>query len=178
MLDPVMRLTGTPVLVLAALTPLMLDRAWTRSTHLQLEPGVAARHHLASSIVRRSTLLWLVVLIGALTYPASMLAGYRGQTLPGAPPHFPRASDCVEAPVEVMPVRVVLGYAASYAEAFKLRARGQRAGLGNARFEQDGCGRLRVFLEGASSMSPTEIVAAAKAAGLQATLELNRRRPA
>jgi hypothetical protein len=101
-----------------------------------------------------------------------MAVGYSGYRLPGGPPRFPSASDCVLRPVEGDQVRVVLGYTSSYQDAFALRSRGEVVGLGTARVSQDGCGRLRVFVGGLPSLASGEqLVARARARQIDATIE-------
>ena len=61
--------------------------------------------------------------LGVLSHPGAMLLGYSGSGLPGGLPHFPSAADCVSAPVDGEPVRMVVGYADTYQEANGSRAR-------------------------------------------------------
>ena len=103
-------------------------------------------------------------------YPASMLVGYSSFRLPGGAAPFPSRDECVRAPVAGEPVRVVLGYERSYADANALRDRA--AGFGDVEMERDGCGRLRVFVDGTRSLEAgAELAAEATAAGLSPTLE-------
>jgi hypothetical protein len=145
-LNPIVRLTGTTVLVLAALTPLFLQVAWDRTN-----VGAPARASAVSpgpeGILWRSLGAWAIVLVGVLSHPASMLAGYSGSGLPGGAPAFAGPGACVIAAPPGPPARRVVGYASSYAAADELRRRAVAAGANDVRLEQDGCGRIRVSLE-------------------------------
>ena len=122
--------------------------------------------------MRESWAAWLVVLVGVLSHPAAMLVGYAGSGLPGGPPSFPSADGCADELASGSRVRVVVGYADSYSEAMTLRDRARAAGLAAAETRQDGCGRVRVFVDDVPSMAAarTEVVKA-RAAGLTPTLE-------
>ncbi len=140
---PIHRFTGITVLVLAVLTPLLLQRAWSSAQDSRLAdwpPG-------PDVLFRPSRVAWLVVLVGVLSHPGAMLVGYSGSGLPGGWPGFPGTSGCVVAPVADADVRVVVGYADSYPEAMALRERARAAGLLDAEASQDGCGRLRVYVD-------------------------------
>jgi hypothetical protein len=65
----------------------------------------------------------------------------------------------------------VLGYAGSYQDALALRRSASAAGVGEPAVAQDGCGRLRVFLGGVAPADSDRLVAAARAAGLDPSLE-------
>lgn len=165
-LNPVGRLGGTTVLVVGAITPLLLDRAWPAAG-----PAVRIPSRLGQVGPRQAILAWVIVLVAALGYPASMIAGPSVLRLPGGPPPFPGPDECVT-PVRGERVRVVLGYAESYAEARSLRDRARAAGLAATGTEHDGCGRLRVVLGPPLLRSAGErAVADAVRAGNRATLE-------
>ncbi|MGH3132201.1 MAG: hypothetical protein ACRDNY_00390 [Gaiellaceae bacterium] len=171
--NPIVRLLGTPVLVLAVLTPLLLDAAWTGPTGV-LRPSSKAGTWSWEWLLRRSRAAWSIVLAAAVVYPASAFVGYSGQTLPGGFPRFPGTTDCVDAPVTGQRVRLVVGYADSYPEANALRTRALAAGLANTELGQDGCGRLRVFVDDLPSLAASRpLVAEATAANLEATVELD-----
>ena len=111
------RFVGTPVLVLAVLTPLLLQRAWS-------EPAGRAsgrRARRTSSSGRRERPGWSCSWV-LLSHPGSMLLGYSGSGLPGGAPRFPGDAGCASAPVAGDPVRVVVGYADTYPEAECARA--------------------------------------------------------
>ena len=172
-LNPVVRLTGTSVLVLASLTPLLLQRAW--SAHGSSVPGRPWSLG-PDAFVWHSRGAWAIVVAAALAYPASMAVGYSGRTLPGGLPHFPSTADCVSAPVAGEDVRVVLGYTESYPEAETLRLRAAGVGLRGARVAGDGCGRLRVFVDDIpSAVAANAVLQRAVAGGLGATLESDAR---
>jgi hypothetical protein len=144
-LNPVVRLTGTTILVLAALTPLLLQVAWDRTSTDRPAPSKAVSPG-RDAIVWRSLGAWAIVLVGVLSHPASMLVGYSGSGLPGGAPSFAGPGACVAAPAGGRTARRVVGYASSYPDA---EVRGRRAiggGLKNVRVGQDGCGRVRVFV--------------------------------
>jgi hypothetical protein len=167
--NPVVRLTGTSILVLVALTPAMLDRAWS----VGRTRGPTRSGNLGpDAFVWRSTSAWLVVLAAVLVHPASILTNYSGQGLPGGPPTFPAASDCVAAPAPGGDVRLVLGYARSYQEAGSLRTLAARAGIRKTRVAQDGCGRLRVSAHRVPAPALLDdVLARARSEGLEPTLE-------
>ena len=163
------RLMGTTVLALAVLTPLLLQRAWSASGPLRLSGGWSG---LADLLFRPSLVAWLVVLVGLLSHPGSMVLGYSGSGLPGGWPSFPGASGCVVAPAADGNVRVVVGYADTYPEAMAMRERARAAGLVDTEASQDGCGRVRVFVDDVSSATASRtLVARAQAAGLSPELE-------
>lgn len=169
--NPIVRMTGTSVLVLGALTPLLLERAWSgRGEHRV--PSRVARPG-PDAFVCRSLAAWAIVLVATLAYPASMLVGYSGQTLPGGLPRFPSTSDCVSASVPGEKVRLVVGYADSYPEAIVLRERAAAAGLRGTQVSQDGCGRLRVFVDDLPTIAAaTALMENARSAHLEPTFEL------
>lgn len=144
-LSPIVRLTGTTVLSLAVLTPLLLQAAWraTRAAGSSLRrasPGPDA-------LVWRSLAAWAIVVVGVLSHPGSMLLGYSRSGLPGGAPVFPTHADCVAHTPADAAGRLV-GYADSYPEAFQLRRRALDDGLANVRVRRDDCGRVRVFVGG------------------------------
>ena len=146
--SPVVRLDGGAVIVVGALTPLLLERALPR------------REWTAERVVGlRRFAPWAIVVAAVLAYPGSMAVGYSGFRLPGGAPPFPSAADCVLRPVEGSQVRLVLGYAGSYPDAFAVRDRAEAAGLDGAKIAQDGCGRLRVYVDGFQSVAAAEQVA-------------------
>jgi hypothetical protein len=144
-LNPVVRLTGTTVLALGAMTPLLLQNAWD-SSRVNRPGRSAAASPGPDGIVWRSLGAWAIVLVGVLSHPASMLVGYSGSGLPGGAPDFAGPGACVTAPAQGSAVRRVVGYASSYPEAEELRRRAVREGLTDVRMGQDGCGRVRVFV--------------------------------
>lgn len=169
--NPIVRLTGTSILVLLSLTPLLLERAWSGRGELRIPVRAIAA---ADAFAARSLAAWAIVAVAAFAYPASMLIGYSGQTLPGGWPRFPSTSDCVSAPVPGQPVRLVVGYAGSYPEANTLRERAVAVGLQRPKVSQDGCGRLRVFLDDVpSAAAGAALLERAGSGGLDATLELD-----
>jgi hypothetical protein len=157
-LNPATRFMVTPVLVAGALTPLLLERAWAR-------PRAPARPS-------RAFLSWGLVLAALLVYPGSMLVGYSSFRLPGGAPPFPARSDCEQPVVAGEPARVVVGYADSYSAASDIADRARAAGLEEAQIAQDGCGRLRVFVDDVASVSEAEALASEPGvAELEPTLE-------
>lgn len=168
--NPIVRMTGTTILALVALTPLLLERAWSGRGERRVSSRVAKPG--PDAFVSRSFAAWAIVLVAGLAYPASMLAGYSGQTLPGGLPRFPSTSDCVSAPVPGKRVRLVVGYADSYPEANVLQERAVAAGLRDTQVSQDGCGRLRVFVDDLPTVAAaTALMANARSADLEPTVE-------
>ena len=145
-LNPIVRLTGTTILSLAVLTPLLLQAAWTGSGRREARPRRASPG--PDALVWRSLGAWAIVVLGVLSHPGSMLLGYSRSGLPGGAPAFPSHADCVTHALRGSGGRLV-GYADSYPEAFELRRRAVSSGLRNVEVRRDGCGRVRVF-EGVS----------------------------
>jgi hypothetical protein len=165
--NPIVRLVSSSALVLAALTPLVLERAWSGA---RLVASASTRRPAVGA--RRSAVAWAIIVVAVLSYPGSMAVGYSGFRLPGGAPLFPSPNECVREPVEGAKVRVVFGYEESYLDAFELRDRALAAGLEGAEISQDGCGRLRVFVDDLDSIEVGEQVAArARAQQLDAVLE-------
>ncbi len=164
-LNPATRFMVTPVLTAAAVTPLLLERAWTDASGERASsrrPGAP----------KAAVLSWAIIAFAALAYPASMLAGVSSLRLPGGAPSFPTRDECVRLPVGGEPVRVVLGYERSYVDANALRERALAAGFETTSVARDGCGRLRVSLGDAPSITAGEALAnEAGEAGLEPTLE-------
>lgn len=169
--NPIIRLTGTTILVLVALAPLLLQEAWSaRRPEGQPTPAGSGPNDL----VWRSLGAWSIVVAAALAMPVSMLAGYSGHTLPGGMPRFPSEADCERGPVSGLDVRLVIGYADSYRAATELRASAETAGIRGVRTSQDGCGRLRVHLDDfPTAAAAGSLLERARAAGLEPTLELD-----
>jgi len=164
------RFTGTTVLVLAVLTPLLLQRAWS-SEPSPPAVGLTARLGVLS---RPTSAAWAIVLVGVLSHPGSALIGYSGSGLPGGWLSFPGTAGCDAAPVEGADVRLVVGYADSYPEATAMQARARVAGLDDVEATQDGCGRLRIYVDDLPSMAAAnELLVEAQAAGLRPTVELD-----
>lgn len=169
-LNPIIRITGTTVLVLGTLTPLLLEGAWSaRAERPQAaKPGTPLR----DALVWKSPWLWSIVLVGLLSHPGAMLVGYSGSGLPGGAPRWPGYSDCITAPVAGRSARVVVGYADSYPDAIAMRNRAVAAGLEGTEVARDGCGRLRVFVDDVTTIGATQtLVAEARAARLEPTVE-------
>jgi hypothetical protein len=166
---PVRRFTAITVLVLAALTPLLLQKAWS-AVRAQ---GPTAGRSLLDLFFRPSRVVWVVVLVGVLSHPGSMLLGYSRSGLPGGWPVFPGVAACATArvPATGPDVRVVLGQADSYPAASVLKQQALSAGLVGAQVGQDGCGNARVFVEAGSPAESQALVDAARAANLEPTLE-------
>jgi hypothetical protein len=160
------RLIGTTFVAVVALTPLLLERAW-RSSEPDASPR-AATWAAPDVLFRPSRVAWLVVLVGLLTHPGSALVGYSGSGLPGSWSGFP---SCVVDPGTESPMRVVVGYADTHAEASALSERARLAGL-DPGIAQDGCGRLRVSVDDVRTAGAADaLVAEARAAGLRPTIE-------
>jgi hypothetical protein len=165
------RMLGTPVLLLAALTPLLLQRAWSS------EPAPAARAVGPSGrlavLYRPTSAAWAIVLVGLISHPGSALVGYSGSGLPGGWLSFPGSTGCDVAPVDGANARLVVGYADSHPEAAAMRERARAAGLGDVESSQDGCGRLRVYVDDLPATAAQGMLVEAQAAGLTPTVELD-----
>jgi hypothetical protein len=164
------RMTGTTVLVLAVLTPLLLQRAWS-SEPPSRTPVEPPRNDV---LFRQSGVAWAIVLVGVLSHPGSALVGYSGSGFPGAWPSFPGTAGCDAAPVAGANVRLVVGYADSYPEATAMRERARVAGLGDVEASQDGCGRLRVYVDDLPTVAAAQaLLVEAQTAGLMPAVELD-----
>lgn len=169
-LNPIVRLTGTTFLALAALTPVLLQRAWSELSAARRLPTVALVG--PDGLVTRSTWAWSIVAVGLLSHPGAMLVGYSGSGLPGGLPTFPSADECVSAPTPDRPVRLVVGYTDSYPDAHALRTRALAAGLEPVQVAADGCGRVRVFVDGLAAADATRALEdVPQASRLEPTLE-------
>jgi hypothetical protein len=167
--NPIIRITGSTVLVLAALTPVLLDRAWSAMRTPAARPSYAVPGR--DAFVWRSRWLWAVVAVGLLSHPGAMLVGFSKSGLPGGAPAFPSAEDCVRDPVPDRNVRVVIGYASSYPSAYAIRRRAVAAGMEGVEVARDGCGRLRVYVDDVLRGEAERRIALARAADLDPTLE-------
>jgi hypothetical protein len=164
-LNPATRFMVTPVLTAAAVTPLLLERAWVVVSG---QRGLGPRPEAVRAVV----LGWAIVAFALVAYPASMAAGYSGFRLPGGPPSFPDRGECARAPVAGEPVRVVFSYERSYRNANAVRERAREAGFETTEVARDGCGQLRIFVDDVSSLAAGEDLGTrARVAGLQPTLE-------
>ncbi len=171
-LNPIVRITGTTVLVLAALTPVVLQGAWSaHRADREREPGLGLP--VRDAFLWKSRWLWAIVAVGVLSHPGAMLVGYSGSGLPGGAPRFIASDDCVAEPAPDRDVRVVVGYAGSYPEAESMRRQAAEAGLDDVEVAKDGCGRLRVFVDGVSADEASRTLSAARDAALEPTLELD-----
>lgn len=169
--NPIVRLSSSPIAALAVLTPLLLARAWSAGAP-GVEPESDAHMSWRRGFVSYTRWTWVLVAAAALSLPGAMLVGYSGYRMPGGSPRFPTVADCVSPPVENEPIRVVVGYADSYPEALELRSRAVAAGLDGTAVAQDGCGRLRVSVDGVESVAASEpLLSAARRAKLEPTLE-------
>lgn len=162
-LNPATRFMVTPLLVVAALLPLLLERAWA---------GRSGSSGQTAAGPKRLLLPWTIVLAALLLYPASMAVGYSSFRLPGGSPPFPSRTECERSPSMGESVRLVFGYERSYPEANMLRDQARRAGFEQTDVGRDGCGRLRVYIENVPSVAAgQELVARARVSGLESTLE-------
>jgi hypothetical protein len=168
--NPIVRITGSTVLLFAALTPLLLQKAWDgfRSDEPQHRTGAFP---IRDALVWKSPWLWAIVAVGLLSHPGAILVGYSGSGLPGGAPVFISARACVAGSTQDRDVRVVVGYADSYSEARDLRRRASSAGLGNVDVARDGCGRLRVYVDDVASVDVSRALGIARKAALEPTLE-------
>ena len=111
------------------------------------------------------------MLVGLLSHPGSILVGYSRSGLPDDLPTFPGTAGCTLPPQNAANVRVVVGYADSHQQARALSERARSAGLPAVEARQDGCGRVRVYVDDVSSSAAQALVADAGASNLSATIE-------
>lgn len=157
------RVVGTPILTLAAMTPLLLEKAWSA-------PARSTEDRAAATPVWKRAVPawapWAVVVAAFLLYPSITLAGGR--------PSFPSHRDCVLSPASGQKVRVVFGYANTYPEAIVLRDHALAVGFKGTHAAADGCGRVRVSVDGVPSPDVgAAVIEEAKKVGLDPTLELD-----
>jgi hypothetical protein len=153
-INVVSRLVGGVTLMLVVVAPLALQRAWEECGPIRPllpEPSRPLRLAVAGGLIAAA----------AIAYPAVLLAGGGAR--------FPRASDCVVKPSDAGNVDVVFGHVESYADALRVRDRAATAGLPDVAMQQDGCGKLRVFV--ARPANAANVLQRARAVGLKPTLE-------
>jgi hypothetical protein len=157
------RVVGTPTLVLASTLPLLLELAWRGRVAV---PGTPEAVRRGSAQPVRAAVAVVIVVAALVAYPAVTLA--KGGL------SFPSSGDCVQAPAEGQKVRVVFGYRDTYPEAIVLRDSSLEVGFQGTEAAQDGCGRVRVSVDGIPSIAVgEEIVREARTVGLAPTLELD-----
>ncbi len=88
-LNPIVRLVGTPVLVLAVITPVALQRAW----HTGAAPARSRPQSRRTRIVA-----WSIVGAMVALYPLSAITGTSAFRLPGGWPEFPKAEGGTRVP--------------------------------------------------------------------------------
>lgn len=108
--------------------------------------------------------LLVLVLFAALVYPLTMLTG--------GTPHFPTRSECVHPPEAGRQLEAVFGRFARQAPAEALLVRVRSRGFKGSMLEGDGCGLLKVDVQGIPNLRVGQsFVAEARAAGFHPTLE-------
>lgn len=152
----VSRLVGTVALIAVAISPLALQRAWEAD---ETEHDRTFR----KTPVWRVALAWALVAGAAIAYPATLMADGGAR--------FPQASDCIKPPVARGAVLVVFGHVGSYPEALRVRARAIVLRAGTVETAQDGCGKVRVFVDSRSEGAAQAVLRRAKAMGISARLE-------
>jgi hypothetical protein len=155
----VSRLVGTVALVVVAVSPLALQRAWEAADTGQRRPAGAVP-------VWRVAFSWVIVVLGSIAYPATLLIDGGAR--------FPKASDCVVAPSTGDQVLVVFGHERSYPAAFELRRRATESGIDGVEVGPDGCGRVRVARTVESRAAADDLIRTARVHGLQADLEAGK----
>jgi hypothetical protein len=154
-LNPIVRYTASIELLFAATVPLLAGAALGRRV---LRPGRLLAPVTAGAIV------------------AAVLLAFPLAGLAGGLPHFPSRSDCVRSPVAGQPVAIVFGRFDRLDAAQGLLARVESVGFKGVRIEQDGCGRLVLWLPDAPSVAVGQsVVDEARSAKLEAHLELGHR---
>jgi hypothetical protein len=116
----------------------------------------------------RSRLLLVAALVGV------PLVLYPLVTVAGGSPRFPTRAECARPAVEGQPVQVVWGRFEDPGEARELRDSVVAVGFIGTEVVPDGCGLLKVSLDGVPSLEVArEIVAEAETVDLYPTLELD-----
>jgi hypothetical protein len=105
-----------------------------------------------------------VLAAAALVYPLIVLAG-------GAP-HFPDRGECIHAAKEGEPIEAVFGRFSERAAADEQLRQVLAVGFEGAKIELDGCGVLKVVVEGIPTLAVgRDFVAEARRVDFQPTLE-------
>jgi hypothetical protein len=114
--------------------------------------------------VNRRIVPWALVLAAAIGYPVGELSA-------GAP-HFPARSDCVDIAKKDGEIEAVFGRFDRRADAeARLRVALGR-GFKGSEIASDGCGRLKVFVQGIRTLAVgRELAREARGVGLHVTLE-------
>jgi hypothetical protein len=108
---------------------------------------------------------WAVAVAVALAYPLAVVA------FSGAP-DFPSRDDCVAPVTGEGELEVVFGYRDSERDAAELQAQVLALGFTGTELERDGCGRVRVSVEGVPTREiGEEVIREAQGVGLAPTLE-------
>ncbi|HXG76903.1 MAG TPA: hypothetical protein VNJ53_10065 [Gaiellaceae bacterium] len=160
--NPVARLVGTTELVLAVLAPLLLSGAWAAA---RLRVPAWARAAVAGE--PRWLAGWVVIVSTLAGSGASAVAG----GMAADTPVFPTVQQCVTEPAAGHRVRVVFGYEASYPRANALAARVSRLRPGPVVVAQDGCTRVRVYVDPPTADAAARLLERARRSGIAATLE-------
>ena len=151
-LNPIVRYTASIELLFVATVPLLAGAA------------------LGGRVPRPGRLLAPLAAGGIVV---AVLLVYPLATLAGGLPRFPSRTDCRRPPVSGQPVAIVFGRFDRLADAQRLMARAESVGFKGLRLEQDGCGRLVLWLPNAPSVDVGQsVVDEAKGAKLAAHLEL------
>jgi hypothetical protein len=105
-----------------------------------------------------------LIVVAALAYPLAVIAT-------GAP-RFPSRTECIHPAKEDGPIEAVFGRFADQAAAQQLQQRALHAGFVGTKIEGDGCGRLKVDVQGIQTLAVgRELAAEAEKVGLHVTLE-------
>jgi hypothetical protein len=106
----------------------------------------------------------LLVLLAGVAYPLS--------TLTGGAPRFPTRADCVHPPVAGQPLEAVFGRFERQTPAETLLAQVRQRGFAGSMIEGDGCGLLKVDVQGIPNLRVGQsLVAEARSVGFRPTLE-------
>jgi hypothetical protein len=161
-LNPIIRLTNSLVIVAAVFTPMLLEAAWAAGSGRRREGEPAVRP--GRRWVRQPALAWSLVFVAAVAYPVAALAG-------GAP-RFPSVAECIVPATSGDEIEVVFGRFDTYAEAVRMQEEVRHDGFQGTQVRADGCGRIKVTLEGVPSLEVGRgVVEEAHSVGLAPTLE-------
>jgi len=112
----------------------------------------------------KSRLAWTIVVVAALAYPLAVLAG-------GAP-RFPSRAECVRPATTDQNIEAVFGRYSTQDAADSSLRRVLGLGFSGAQIEPDGCGLLKLAVDGVPSLVVgRDLAAEARRVGLHVALE-------
>jgi hypothetical protein len=153
--NPIVRVTGSLIVVSAALVPLLLGAAWQKGER-PVKAVARAPHSYR--------LAWTVFAVAALAYPLVALAG--------GGPHFPSRQDCAVPATNDGKIDLVLGTFGSMTRAMPLLEQARELGFVQVKAGLNGCGEVEVAVHGYPTLAGAkDAIGEARRAGLRPRLE-------